>query len=159
MHYLGTGSDRGCKGDKVLVRREEDGEVLRDRLLFLFRVWFRISLKSNPGRSAGLLHHMSQLMCNQPPSLLRSRRELARTKNDVVSDGVGAGVNVLCGLRGGGAGMHSHPAKILPETWLEIAPGRCVQRLPRCVQHLMYTGRCLGAGGLGRPRRLLLKLF
>jgi len=30
MHYLGTGSDRGCKGDKVLVRREEDGKVLRD---------------------------------------------------------------------------------------------------------------------------------
>src|SRR4051794_34711600 len=110
MQYLGVRSDYGCKGDKVFVRSEKDGIIRQTRLwwrshlrrnilrclsfLFFFRIWFRnwLSLKSAPGRSTALLHHMSQLMGNQPTAFARPRREGPRTEHNVLSHGIGIGI-------------------------------------------------------------------
>jgi hypothetical protein len=68
-----------------------------------------------------LLDYMRQLVGNQSPSLVRPRRKLTYTKNNVVTQCVRMSVHVLRRLPGGPAGMHPHSGKVVAEARLEEA--------------------------------------
>jgi hypothetical protein len=58
------------------------------------------------GSGARLLHDMRQLVGNQPPALVAVRRERPCVKDDLLSNRVGAGRQVLCGPLCGRTGVN-----------------------------------------------------
>src|SRR5687767_46856 len=88
----------------------------------------------------GLLHDVRQLMRQETPSGLCSRRELASAEYYVVSDGIGAGVDLPGRLLRHRAGVHSHPRKVVAEARFEEIFRRRLERLSRTAEHLMDEG-------------------
>ncbi len=88
-------------------------------------------------------------MGNQSPSLVRSRREPARTKHHIMPDGVRLGVHIPRRALGSRAGMHPHVGKVIAETLLHVLPERWLQRSSWTGKGLVHAG----GGGIHWPGR------
>src|SRR5438132_5756683 len=92
-----------------------------------------------------LLHHMRQFMSQQLFPLICSWLILSSTKHHVLPRRISQRIHRLRRLSRPPIRVHSHPAKIMPKSWLHKGACTLIERLaPATTQHLVDERR--GAG-------------
>src|SRR6266700_3118774 len=81
------------------------------------------------GGESTLLHHMGQLMCQQPLPTNRLRRILSRSENNISSQCIRPGMNCLSCLCRLGISMDAHLTKIMAEAWFHEGTDRPREKL------------------------------
>jgi len=82
---------------------------------------------------------MRQLMREQAPPLIRSRREAACAKYNVVTHCIRIGMHLLCRLFGGCVGMHPHSRKVLAEALPHVLLHHWLQWDAGAGKDVVYT--------------------
>lgn len=72
---------------------------------------------------------MGQLVGQQVPSIVGVGRVPSFAEHDVLPECVGQGLNAVCRLRGGFAGMNPDAAEVMPETRFQLTAKRLGQWL------------------------------
>src|SRR5215207_10549314 len=84
--------------------------------------------------ASALLHHVRQLVSDQPAADARARRVLAGAEDYRVAERKGAGVDRARQLAGGRSGMQPHAGEIAPEARLEESALGGGQRLAAALK-------------------------
>src|SRR2546423_5023488 len=93
------------------------------------------------GRLKGLLHHMSQLMGQQPLPDSTPRRVLIGPEHQILPDSERLSLDCACGFVCLRVAMYAHLAEIVTKARLEECARGRDERLPWRTQRLMYYRR------------------